>query len=221
MASCSGSAHRHGWAAPGYRAITVLALALVAYAASIELGGNGFIGAFIGGLVFGTTLLDREEAATLELDAQSGELLSLLVWFLFGAVMVAALDATTWATVVLRVPLLSLTVARMLAVAIAAGRDAPARADGRVHRLVRSPGVGVGRVRHHRVRFADRPRRRRRARDHHPHGRAQRRPTWRQRGPLSRRYGEYMAAVRGARPELATVPALASRPRSGVRRLSP
>jgi NhaP-type Na+/H+ or K+/H+ antiporter len=39
--------------------------------------------------------------------------------------------------------------------------------------------------------------------------------------PLSRRYGAYMAAVRGARPELATVPALASRPRSGVRRLSP
>ena len=38
---------RRGWASPSYRGIGALALALLAYALAIELGGNGFIGAFV------------------------------------------------------------------------------------------------------------------------------------------------------------------------------
>jgi NhaP-type Na+/H+ or K+/H+ antiporter len=107
-----------GWASPTYRGIAVLALALMAYALAIELGGNGFIGAFIGGIAFGTVVHDsKERDVTLGFDSQTGELLSLIVWFLFGVVLVTALDATTWQTAVFAV--LALTVARMLPVAIA------------------------------------------------------------------------------------------------------
>jgi sodium/hydrogen antiporter len=107
-----------GLASPSYRGVGVLALALLAYALSIELGGNGFIGAFVGGLAFGTVVHGpTRQAATLEFDSQAGRLLSLIVWFLFGAVMVSALDAVTWQTALFA--LLALTVVRMIPVAIA------------------------------------------------------------------------------------------------------
>jgi NhaP-type Na+/H+ or K+/H+ antiporter len=106
------------WSSATYRGIGVLALALIAYALSIELSGNGFIGAFVGGLAFGTVVHEpKDQDATLEFDAQTGELLSLIVWFLFGTVLVTALDAVTWQTAVFVA--LALTVARMVPVAIA------------------------------------------------------------------------------------------------------
>jgi len=108
---------RRGWASPSYRGIGALALALVAYALSIELGGNGFIAAFVGGLAIGTVLPDRERKETLDFDAQAGELLSLVVWFLFGTALVTALDATTWHTAAFAI--LALTVVRMAPVAVA------------------------------------------------------------------------------------------------------
>jgi NhaP-type Na+/H+ or K+/H+ antiporter len=111
-----GVARRRGWAADASRGIIVVALALLAYAASIELGGNGFIAAFVGGLAFGTVLPDREAERALRFDAQAGELLSLVVWFLFGAVMVSALSHTTWQTAVFAV--LALTLLRMVPVAV-------------------------------------------------------------------------------------------------------
>ena len=114
----SSSATSRGWSSPTYRGIGVLALALLAWALSIELGGNGFIGAFVGGLAFGTVVHDPDQQeTTLEFDAQTGELLSLIVWFIFGAVLVTALDATTWQTAVFAI--LALTVVRMVPVAIA------------------------------------------------------------------------------------------------------
>jgi sodium/hydrogen antiporter len=107
---------RRGWASPSYRGIGALALALLSYALSIEMGGNGFIGAFVGGLAIGTVLPDREQQTTLEFDAQAGELLSLVVWFLFGTALVTALDSTTWQTVAFAI--LALTVLRMAPVAV-------------------------------------------------------------------------------------------------------
>jgi NhaP-type Na+/H+ or K+/H+ antiporter len=107
-----------GWASPTYSGIAVVALALMAYALAIELGGNGFIGAFVGGIAFGTVMHDpKQREVTLGFDSQAGEFLSLVVWFLFGAVIVTALDAATWQTVVFVV--LALTVARMVPVALA------------------------------------------------------------------------------------------------------
>jgi len=106
----------HGWSSPTYRGIATLAAALAAYALGIELGGNGFIAAFVGGLAFGTVVPGRDRDPTLEFDAQSGEFLSLVVWFLFGAAVLPALDNVTGQTVVFAV--LALTVARLVPVAL-------------------------------------------------------------------------------------------------------
>jgi NhaP-type Na+/H+ or K+/H+ antiporter len=114
-------AHRHGWSAPSSRGIVVVALALLAYSSSIELSGNGFIAAFVGGLAFGSVLPRREEDSVLSFDAQAGDLLSLVVWFLFGAVMVTALGDVTWQTAVFVV--LAVTVVRMVPVAVALARS--------------------------------------------------------------------------------------------------
>jgi NhaP-type Na+/H+ or K+/H+ antiporter len=107
---------RRGWTSSAYRGIGVLALALTAYAGAIELGGNGFIAAFVGGLALGTVLPAVEQDDALAFDAQAGELLSLVVWFLFGAAMISVLDEATWRTVVFAV--LALTVVRMAPVAL-------------------------------------------------------------------------------------------------------
>ena len=106
---------RRGWVAEGFAGTAVLGLAACCYATSVALHGNGFIAAFVGGLGF---------AATGDLAAQlvpfvdeTGALVSLLVWLLFGVVaVVPALEELTWQTAVYAV--LSLTVIRMLPVAI-------------------------------------------------------------------------------------------------------
>ena len=104
------------WANPSYRALTVVAFALLAYAGADELGANGFIAAFVGGLAFGTVFVPAERDSVLQFDAGMGSLLSLIVWFVFGAFLVSALDVVTWQTVVYTA--LALTVVRMLPVAL-------------------------------------------------------------------------------------------------------
>ncbi len=107
---------RRGWAAPAYRAIAVLGLALVTYAAAVELGGNGFISAFVGGLAFGAVVHRPARKASVQFDTRTGDLLSLLVWFFFGTILVKALESATWQTVVFAI--LALTVMRMVPVAV-------------------------------------------------------------------------------------------------------
>ncbi len=46
---------RHGWSAAGFRPLTVLALALFAYATAVIAGTNGFVAAFVAGMAFGAT----------------------------------------------------------------------------------------------------------------------------------------------------------------------
>ena len=110
-------ARRHRMAAEDFTGIAVLALALLAYAAALLLGVNGFVAAFCGGLAFGATAGRRapEELGFLE---QVGGLVSLLVWLTFGAVVVPIVLARVDALIVLYA-VLSLTVVRMLPVALA------------------------------------------------------------------------------------------------------
>jgi len=95
----------------------VLALALAAYLGSIALGGNGFVAAFIAGIVFGAVTHNRL-AESADYTETTGTLLSLFVWTIFGAVFVvpAALLAFDWRVVGYAV--LSLTLIRMLPVAL-------------------------------------------------------------------------------------------------------
>jgi len=109
-------ASRSGWASPAFRPIAVLALAMFAYAASVNAGGNGFVAAFIGGMTFGSAW-KGDTVEVLELTADGGALGSVVVWFLFGALLVPVLDHVGWSALVYAA--LSLTVVRMVPVALA------------------------------------------------------------------------------------------------------
>jgi NhaP-type Na+/H+ or K+/H+ antiporter len=109
-------ASRRGWGAPGFRPVAVVALALFAYAGAIEVSGNGFVAAFVAGMAFGTTLR-QDETTTLSFTDDAGSLMSLLVWFLFGAAMIIPVfQHARWADAVFAV--LALTLVRMVPVAI-------------------------------------------------------------------------------------------------------
>jgi sodium/hydrogen antiporter len=125
-------ATRRGWIAPGGRRLAALALAVSALAVTLALDGNGFIAAFVAGAAFGAfadrQALDLER--TNELPELGGELLALVVWFLFGATLLPIAIGHLDGPVVLYA-LLSLTVVRMVPVAssmLGAGLDRPTTA---------------------------------------------------------------------------------------------
>ena len=108
---------RHGWGSPEFRPLAILALALCAYSCAVVAGTNGFIAAFIGGMAFGT-IAHRNDEEGLRLVEEGGTLLSLVVWFAFGAVMlVPGMEDASWRDVVFA--LLALTVLRMIPVGLA------------------------------------------------------------------------------------------------------
>ncbi|SNS28610.1 cation:proton antiporter [Actinoplanes regularis] len=110
-------ARRRGWASEDFAGPAVLALPMVAYAGTLWLDGNGFVAAFVAGLAFGH-FGRRDGAVEVYYVEQTAGLMSLLTWLVFGAVAVpTVLDGADWRFVVYAV--LSLTVVRMLPVAIA------------------------------------------------------------------------------------------------------
>jgi NhaP-type Na+/H+ or K+/H+ antiporter len=114
------AARRRGWAADGFAGAAVLGLAVCAYASAVAVHGNGFIAAFVGGLAFGTTGGRRGEPLVPFVE-EAGALVSLLVWLAFGAVaLVPAIKTLTWPMVLYAI--LSLTIVRMVPVAVALGR---------------------------------------------------------------------------------------------------
>jgi NhaP-type Na+/H+ or K+/H+ antiporter len=118
-------AARNGWSAASYRPLLIGALALFAYTAALLAGTNGFVAAFVAGMAFGTVIANRGEP--LDFAEEAGTLLSLVVWFIFGAVMlVPGFQAAGWRDVLFAV--LALTVLRMAPVAVAllgSGLDRP------------------------------------------------------------------------------------------------
>jgi NhaP-type Na+/H+ or K+/H+ antiporter len=118
-------AYRQGWMQHGSRRLATLALALLAFHVGSEAGGNPFVAAFVGGLIFGAVVSGSDREESLELVELGGSLLSLVLWFVFGAAFVIPafehLDARVAVYAVC-----SLTVVRMLPVAlslIGAGQD--------------------------------------------------------------------------------------------------
>ncbi|WP_329146528.1 cation:proton antiporter [Streptomyces sp. NBC_01456] len=109
------TALRNGWAAEDFAGAGVLALALLGYTSALALGGNGFVAAFVTGLAFGT--VHGAPPRVLLYVEQSAALLSVLVWLVFGALLLPELAAhLTWQAVLYAV--LSLTVIRMVPVAL-------------------------------------------------------------------------------------------------------
>jgi NhaP-type Na+/H+ or K+/H+ antiporter len=109
---------RNGWSSAGSQQLAILGVGLIAYLGAIALQGNGFIAAFIGGLVFGAATHPQFIAPT-EFTETVGTLLSLLVWVLFGAVLlpVGLRSTADWRPIAYAI--LSLTLVRMLPVALA------------------------------------------------------------------------------------------------------
>ena len=97
--------------------IVPLAASALAYSLAAEMGGSGFIGAFVGGMVFGG-LRRRHGGEVGFLIEELGGVLSAITFIVFAAVLLGPnLGNATWA--ILLYAVLSLTIVRMLPVAAA------------------------------------------------------------------------------------------------------
>jgi NhaP-type Na+/H+ or K+/H+ antiporter len=111
-------ARARGWTTPESEEIGILALAALTYAAALATDANGFVAAFAGGLAFGAVTRRALRDRTGVTD-DVGQVLALLVWTLFGSLLVGPVlaDGIEWAPI--GYALLSLTVVRVAAVALA------------------------------------------------------------------------------------------------------
>ncbi|MDH3611742.1 MAG: cation:proton antiporter [Gammaproteobacteria bacterium] len=105
-----------GWTSPAFQGIGILSLAVLTYVLAELIGGNGFIAAFIGGMVFGHSI--RHPCTFLfEFMESEGQLLMLITFLIFGAALlpegIAHLNP-----IVFLYAVLSLTVIRMVPIAI-------------------------------------------------------------------------------------------------------
>jgi len=108
---------KRGWTSHLAEQIGGVALALAAYSTSVAFGGNGFIAAFVSGLLFGYSTRGHVHAGS-EYPETTGTLFSLLVWTIFGAYAVGpALQAFN--PLVLIFAICALTLIRIIPVAIA------------------------------------------------------------------------------------------------------
>ncbi len=106
-----------GWMAESYQGPAILGVAFLAFAGSEIIGGNGFIAAFVGGMIFGNCVRKRCGSVFAFAEAE-GQLLVLLTFLIFGAaILPEALGHIDWSVVLYAV--LSLTVVRMAPVALA------------------------------------------------------------------------------------------------------
>ena len=109
-------ASKREWMSGSFRRLALLALAIIAWALADQIGGNGFIAAFVGGLAIGPTVESVGEQLIHFTEAE-GQLLNLSVFFIFGVLLDGLFQSLSWEVAVYA--LLSLTVIRMLPVALA------------------------------------------------------------------------------------------------------
>jgi sodium/hydrogen antiporter len=112
-------AKSRGWTSDVSEQIAILALALLAYEGSVAIGGNGFVAAFGAGLLFGAVTSGQGLAAPGEFTETIGLTSSFLVWTIFGALFVGELFTHDVSGRAILYAVLSLTVFRMLPVALA------------------------------------------------------------------------------------------------------
>jgi NhaP-type Na+/H+ or K+/H+ antiporter len=111
-------ARDHGWTSEVSEQIAILALALLSYEGSVAIGGNGFIAAFAGGLLFGAVTGGRMEAQV-QFTETLGLSASFLVWSIFGGLFVGKLFTEVLSAQPIIYAVISLTLIRMVPVAIA------------------------------------------------------------------------------------------------------
>jgi NhaP-type Na+/H+ or K+/H+ antiporter len=104
-----------GWITPNYQRIAFLVLAVLSFIIADEIGGSGFIAAFIGGLATGYVTRDAGKVL-MDFAEAEGQFLNLTVFFLLGIVIAGLIPYITWQIILYAI--LSLTIIRMLPVAI-------------------------------------------------------------------------------------------------------
>lgn len=110
------SAAAKHWSEPSFQRLSAVSLALIAYAFAELVHGNGFIAAFFAGMLLGAkTPVVRERIQ--EFGEAEGHMLSLFIFLILGLVMIP-LAAEFWNISMVIYALLSLTIIRMLPVAI-------------------------------------------------------------------------------------------------------
>lgn len=107
---------RKNWTSNVARQIGNPALALLVFFTTKELGGNGFVAVFVGGIMFGFASRHLLHLAV-EYTEVTGTFLSLFVWTIFGATAAIPL-LLDFQPLALLYAILSLTVVRMIPVAI-------------------------------------------------------------------------------------------------------
>ena len=109
--------HNSGWMSNRFQKISWLAFILIAYGAAILIGGNGFIAAFVFGITSARFVSVSEMQELDDFAEVENALLMLLTYILFGMVMLLPALQRVNASILLYA-LLSLTLVRMLPVAI-------------------------------------------------------------------------------------------------------
>jgi sodium/hydrogen antiporter len=110
-----GRASQREWMTESFQRLSLLVLAIVAWALADKVGGNGFIAAFVGGLAAGPTI-ERVGERLIRFTETEGQLLNLSVFFIFGVLVFRVIQPFSWEVALYVV--LSLTVIRMLPVAL-------------------------------------------------------------------------------------------------------
>ena len=105
-----------GWMNHAFYQLSVIGLALAAFGGAELVGGNGFIAAFAAGLTLGNAMRGHCQPLW-EFGEAEAQFMTLLVFLIFGAFMIP-LAMAAWDWPVLIYAALSLTVIRMLPVAI-------------------------------------------------------------------------------------------------------
>src|SRR5215213_9546826 len=108
-------ASKREWMTASFQRIALLALAIIAGALADEIGGNGFIAAFVGGLAVGPAV-ERVGEQLIRFTEAEGQLLNLSVFFIFGALVIGLVQPLSWEVALYA--LLSLTLIRMLPVVL-------------------------------------------------------------------------------------------------------
>jgi len=102
------------WVSGSWIQVPVVAAALLCFGTAQWLGGSGFIAAFVGGLIFGGLTHEHKEEVLNGAEG-TGDTLSLITWFSFGAVAVGPqIVSASWQPIAYA--LLSLTVIRIVPV---------------------------------------------------------------------------------------------------------
>jgi sodium/hydrogen antiporter len=84
------TSYLNGWQLPLWRQLTMPGLALLCFALAQTLGGSGFIAAFVGGLLIGHRLGEHKHAYMDSCEGY-GDLLSVVIWMVFGATLMPML----------------------------------------------------------------------------------------------------------------------------------